>query len=601
MDNICEKNIIHFANGFIPNQLPYNLFANIFNEKILKKALERINKNIAKNSEALVKVADVHSDAKSYNEHGGAECISFSAYKKDGNTRNMGVINPKLYIAFVWNLLVIKDQWLKEMYYDVNTLDIINHSNSPILLFDNNTSWINNIDDIYGETVFNINSNNSFKKNTRNSKKTEGIYTKYLETDFESFYDNIYTHILGNLKDYTPYSELKEKYNDVDNFFDFLDVFNRNVNRNQTKGIVQGPISSNISAELLSIAIDFSLYKECKDCKEFSSINYIRYVDDHTFFSNDIGKLEWVKKKFNKVIKKFKLSLKSEKTIIKTGFKNYKEANINLISLNSPFLDSKEKVSSSDLINQFMKYACELENEKNFSQIKALITKTSNKINKFGILFDKEVVDIFIPYLLKLSFIDPVLSANCYNLIETIIKKTNVKSFHTNSANSNYKREIIDNLIDCLDYVNKEFYETNIQIWHYYLIGNYAYKDQRSKVLKKLLRKCKQEHFSCDSLLILPFIKENFEDNTRIFRHMKDIYKGELNTNKKGNGIFEEISESRWWPIVLSLYKYTKKYTQKYSKNKIKLEKVKPMHTQLKRLFVSKKGKCKIKEFGLFC
>ena len=104
-----------------------------------------------------------------------------------------------------------------------------------------------------------------------------------------------------------------------------------------------------------------------------------------------------------------------------------------------------------------MKYACELENEKNFSQIKALITKTSNKINKFGILFDKEVVDIFIPYLLKLSFIDPVLSANCYNLIETIIKKTNVKSFHTNSANSNYKREIIDNLIDCLDYVNKEF------------------------------------------------------------------------------------------------------------------------------------------------
>ena len=82
MDNICEKNIIHFANGFIPNQLPYNLFANIFNEKILKKALERINKNIAKNSEALVKVADVHSDAKSYNEHGGAECISFSAYKK---------------------------------------------------------------------------------------------------------------------------------------------------------------------------------------------------------------------------------------------------------------------------------------------------------------------------------------------------------------------------------------------------------------------------------------------------------------------------------------------------------------------------------------
>ena len=72
------------------------------------------------------------SKVKFYNKHGGSECLFFFTYKKDGNTRNMGVINPKYYSVFVYNLLSIKNEWLEEIYRSESDSKIIDHSNSQI-------------------------------------------------------------------------------------------------------------------------------------------------------------------------------------------------------------------------------------------------------------------------------------------------------------------------------------------------------------------------------------------------------------------------------------------------------------------------------------
>ena len=600
MDNskkVLEEDLECLVNGFTSDQLPSGMFKEIFDKEILKEVLKVIKTNFK--SGKLACLDDFGSKVKFYNKHGGSECLFFFAYKKDGNTRNMGVINPKYYSVFVYNLLSIKNEWLEEIYRSESDSKIIDHSNSQILVFKNYEALINNmnytedsdiIDDEF--SVFNISKHkNNFNNNIKKSKKIEGWYTHYLETDFESFYDNIYTHKLENLSDYLPYKELIEKKHvNVAEFFEFLDVFNRRVNRNQTKGIIQGPISSNISAELLSIAIDFKLNKEYGN-----DVNYVRYVDDHTFFSNDIGKLEKVRKKLNKIIKDFKLSLKSEKTIIKLGFKKHKGSNINEIIVNCPFLDknNKKAISKSDLILQFMNYISELESKKDFSQIKASITSLINKIDDHKIDIDREVIDIFVPYILKLSFIDPFLATNCYSLIEKLIILSSNSNNPFIDTDTSLKNVIIDHLIECLDYVNEEFYESNIQIWHYYLIGKYISDDEkRNEILENLLDKCDSEHYSCDCLLIFPFVKENSDKNNDIFNHMKNAYIRECSKQNNGNEEsdmkLDGISESRWWPLVLLL----KKRGQQTIKD------------DLKPLFQpedeSEDGDSKIKEFGLF-
>lgn len=87
-------------------------------------------------------------------------------------------------------------------------------------------------------------------------------------------------------------------------------------------------------------------------------------------------------------------------------------------------------------------------------------------------------------------------------------------------TNTSLKNVIINHLIKCLDCVNEEFYESNIQIWHYYLIGKYILDDgKRNEILGDLLNKCDSEYYSYDCLLILPFIKENLDKNNDIFNH----------------------------------------------------------------------------------
>ena len=69
-------------------------------------------------------------------------------------------------------------------------------------------------------------------------------------------------------------------------------------------------------------------------------------------------------------------------------------------------------------------------------------------------------------FFLKLFFVDPFLTTNCYSLIERLIILSINNSFI--DTNTSLKNVIINHLIKCLDCVNEEFYESNIQIWHYY-------------------------------------------------------------------------------------------------------------------------------------
>ena len=74
------------------------------------------------------------------------------------------------------------------------------------------------------------------------------------------------------------------------------------VNSNQTKGIIAGCFSSNISSELMMLCVDNEIEKIIKN----EDISYIRYVDDFTFFSNSKERLEEFIDLTQKILNKYK-------------------------------------------------------------------------------------------------------------------------------------------------------------------------------------------------------------------------------------------------------------------------------------------------------
>lgn len=166
---------------------------------------------------------------------------------------------------------------------------------------------------------------NDVKSNIKKSKLEKmkiSIGKKYcLKYDIESFYENIYTHYLK--AGYFGFEQAQFLYKTRASisdtwtirqyeYMDLIDLHTSNLCRRETKGILTGPFTSRIFSELLMCEIDKDVANQA------NNMNFRRYVDDVEMYFASRDKLDKSFDEIKKVLRKYKLELKNEKTKILT-------------------------------------------------------------------------------------------------------------------------------------------------------------------------------------------------------------------------------------------------------------------------------------------
>lgn len=221
--------------------------------------------------------------------HKGAESIDYFTFKNNLSKRAMGVANPVWFFSFIFNMIIANRTWIEAFYHDESMAKVRFHSNSPIL------GRINRLEFAYGDGEVgeevavqefltgitnekNSKSSKAFKINQQKSMQIESTKPFYLKVDIENYFRNIYTHQFEKIGQQLPFRQYETENSFVRRFFAFLDNYNMAINNNHTKGILQGPISSSISAEFIGLFIDTKIEEKLDE-----DVDYFRYVDDFTF------------------------------------------------------------------------------------------------------------------------------------------------------------------------------------------------------------------------------------------------------------------------------------------------------------------------------
>ena len=520
----------------------------------------------------------------------GSEAIKYFAFKNNGSKRMMGIVNPIYFFSFVYNAVSAHNDWIMQLYNSEEIEDIIQKSNSPILglgqffiidyenqdiqIFEKYKNYTNELD---------RKLNKSFEKNEEKSFLVEGSAPYYLSVDLENYYSSIDTNLLFTLSSYEPFNGFDDS---IDVFFKFLGGYNRSVNENQTNGIITGPISSFITAEFLSLALDAKF-------KNKDITTYYRYVDDYSFYSYSQSELEKNIEIFDRTIRPFSLTRKFEKTETGRGFSKNNKANIDEVHSLFPYLniDFRGEILTLDKVNykQLRKYIESLVSQNYLSQIKTVLTKLKNTIKDDRVRIDS----YFIPFILKVSYIHPRLVSHVYKLVDQICSK----------LAKNAVPKLIKQLLVDRDYILDYYSESEFEIWFYYIITKYSDSEIRKQELDYYLSQAEKESFSTEPIILSFFVKNDFSNNKKIFNRLKDKYC--LNFDSLKINSYDEslplqgIAMSRWWIVLLELFIYIRR-TEKKSGRKPKG--FVSLQREIVPYFYKNKDKeINYSEMGIFC
>lgn len=493
-----------------------------------------------------------------YVERYGSEALNYFAFKNNGSKRMMGIVNPIYFFSFVYNAVHAHDDWIMQLYNSEKIEDIIQKSNSPILGLDHFLRMDYENQDIQFYEKFknytnelNRKLNKSFEKNEEKSFLIEGSAPYYLSVDLENYYSSIDVNLLFKLSSYAPFNDFT---NSIAMFFKFLGSYNRAINENQTNGIITGPISSFITAEFISLALDAKF-------KDKNITRYYRYVDDYSFYSYSQSELEKNIEIFDRLIKSFSLTRKFEKTETGRGFSKNNKANIDEVYSLFPYLNMCSSLETltldKDNYKQLRKYIESLVSQNYLSQIKTVLTTLKNTIKDDRVKIDDRIVSYFIPFILKVSYIQPRLVSHVYKLIDQICSK-----LAKNAVPKLIKQMLVDR-----DYLLDYYSESEFEIWFYYIITKYAEPEIRKQELDYYLSQTMRENFSTEPIILSFFVRNDFSINKKIFDRLKNEYC--LNCDPLKNNSQDEslplqgIAMSRWWILLLELFIYIKRTKKK--------------------------------------
>lgn len=618
--NIKKINIFRLFFGMIPNDIPRNLFFPGLEDSIdeesndLKNEIYKLfttfekkakqyygdKKDISNNGLIMVNDISNKGNTPDYIYGKGLEPIEYNDFKYTKQLRLMGIENPLMYLIFMYNTFLIFKPLLLDLYNNKKYRYITSTSNSSILENGN----IINSDEYDPEEMFGhvsdiseqlyyyykdmiANDNNNFKKNNIQESLIEKEYPCYMTLDIQSFFPSIYTHNLSGMQFSLLFQSIENSYDDdgeslIKEYFNFLDIYNRRSNRDETRGIIVGPLSSKIASELFSLSIYYGAYNNNKLHDLFKSVRYTRYMDDVVVFSMHLNILHELHSKLEKFLQKYRLSFQDKKVSMQQGIYVPKGSNFLSISNNVPFLhgnkiyDHKIAIKNINDFLNFKQYVKRLMLNKNVPTVRAMFTILGKKrINfpSFNAFYNKESFErIFIRFIIRITITYPYLASKSYKLIENQIKQNDVETYSfskdvkTFSYNYKYDHVIYEELKNSLNIINKDFSDTVLQIWTYYLLNLLLDKYKESDIQfynnrSNLLNDYVQGNNSLNPLVIMGFISRSNNNafNKKIFKIIFDNYKRcvknrKYNTDKQPKDICDTILNSKWGFSIYKLY-----------------------------------------------
>lgn len=555
-----ESNIKILMSNYLSKDLP-NDFFNYDIDNVIKIMEDIYNEKyseiftINNRSKLIEKINIAKEDTPSYIFNDGTEPIAYFDYKNNKRYREMSIPNFTFFISFVYNSILMFDEVYTVLY------DNINHeiSNTPILLKKNENVYFENIIYENGELISEVlddyitehffvgkdEGEKTFNMNVINEIICEGTNLYYLETDIENFYSSIYTHDFENLFNlFSNDSNVSERKQ----YFKYLDYYNMKINKNHTKGILTGPISSRISSELLLINIDQIVQDELDE-----EISYMRYLDDMWFYSNQMSSLEKVQNKLQGILKNYNLDIQHEKTNIVKNIKKRNNGQISQVYNDFPFLkddpDTIYNVTVSDLLhlNSLMS-----KNINDLSYWKTHLTVMSKKINKKEISFDQSILEAYLVMVIKFGFLYNPLQVRVYKLINSILK-----------LDSTNNSEIIKKVLtSSFDTINNSYSDTIGQIWHYKLLLSFMNSREKKEIFDNLKNKYDELNKDINPLVLFYFIeKDNKNLNGKLFKYIRERCCISLGIDPSRNSfknLPNGISYSKWFMLLVHLNKVGK-------------------------------------------
>jgi len=474
-----------------------------------------------------------------YGKNWAAESIKFFTIKINDSWRPMAIPNIKHSLMFAYNSLIIADSVLSKLYSSEERLNgKTSHSESPIIgrdgffssmLYEEDEEVILEEDIAVGFIGYDE-TNKFFKESKLQRFKIESTYPYVLQMDLSKFFENIYTHLLS-----------KSMLCDSERFGSYLlwlDEFNQKINDAHTKGIIQGPISSKISAELFQLSLDQEIVELIKKVK--LDINFTRYVDDYRFFSKRNSDLEFIKHHLIKLFRKYELSFNDSKLQIYKGFEIQKQAHLERYP--------KIKTLTNGHIEQFLfddyillrETIINLLEESDLSTVKAILSIITKQIQNKKIKFkDNKVVVSLILFLIKVTYVKPVLAMHIYQAISAAVSTAILPVRHN----------IWNTLFEELDYIEDSFSDTDLEVWYFYVLGQAGTSRETSRVFSAYKKKKKQTDINVLVLTVL-LKKNSKQTNSRIESEIMNILAPKN---------FASISQSKWWLPISKLWIVTER------------------------------------------
>lgn len=214
--------------------------------------------------------------------------IEYSTIRNTNVARVMGIPHPKTYIK---QCKTITDNW-----------DKINKYEGALK---NKTSFCHVR--CYGDNspIFKMNYSNKYL--SRKLELEYSINAKYrVNADIANCFASIYTHSIP----WGLVGQKTSKQNTSDNslWYNQIDQATRNMQDQQTIGLLIGPHSSNILSEIILRQVDKNLIDKYE--------SFVRFIDDYKYYASSFDEAKSFISDLSKELKKFELRLNDKKTKI---------------------------------------------------------------------------------------------------------------------------------------------------------------------------------------------------------------------------------------------------------------------------------------------
>lgn len=264
--------------------------------------------------------------------------IEYSTIRNTNVARVMGIPHPKTYIK---QCKTITDNW-----------DKINKIQGEL---NNKTSFCHVRDYGNNSPAFKMNYSNGEKHLSRKLELEYSMKAKYrVNADIANCFASIYTHSIP----WGLVGKETSKQNTTNSlWYNQIDQDTRNIQDQQTVGLLIGPHSSNILSEVILRKVDKNL------SAKYSS--FVRFIDDYKYYAHSFDDAKSFISDLSKELKKFELRLNDKKTKIEKLPVNIEPAWI--LQLNLFTFKKHDKYNSLTLNSalQFLDYALQIHQQNN--------------------------------------------------------------------------------------------------------------------------------------------------------------------------------------------------------------------------------------------